>query len=445
MLLPRAYRVTTAALTPLAVLYLMHRRRRGKEDAARFGERFGFAGRERPPGPLLWMHAASVGEANSLLALIERLRQQRPEIGLLVTTATVASARLLDRQLPAGATHQFAPVDLRGCVERFLDRWRPDMAIWVESELWPNLVLATHARAIPMMLLNARLSARSYQGWQRLPGLIRPMLAAFDVCLAQDDEQAARFRRLGAAGAASVGDLKTAAAMLPVDPAALTALRRQIGARPVWVAASTHPGEEEAAAAAHRLLAAQLRNPLTIIAPRHERRGDEVAALLGERGLRVARRSRNEAIGGDTEIYLADTMGELGLFYRLAGIAFIGGSLAAQGGHNPFEAARLDCAVLHGPDMSNCAGMAAALAGEGASETVRDAAELAAAVAQLLAEPNTRAERAAAGARAAAAGLATLDRVLQRLEPWLEPIAPVRHSPFAAREDRPARRADARP
>jgi 3-deoxy-D-manno-octulosonic-acid transferase len=445
--LPRLYRALTGVLTPLVILYLLRRRRRGKEDRARFAERLGIAGLDRPPGPLLWMHAASVGEATSLLALIERLRQQRPGIEVLITTATVASAQLLARQLPAGTRHQFVSVDLHRCVERFLDHWRPDLALWVESELWPNLVLATHTRAIPMVLVNGRLSARSYERWQHLPGLIRPMLAAFALCLAQDGKQAERFRRLGAVTAGSVGDLKAAAALLPVDPAALTALRRQVGARPVWVAASTHAGEEEAAAEAHRLLAAQIGNPLTIIAPRHERRGAEIAATLSERGFRVARRSRNQPIGGETEIYLADTMGELGLFYRLAGIAFIGGSLAANGGHNPFEAARLDCAVLHGPDMSNCAAMAAALDAAGATETVADAAELAAAVARLLADPNTRAERAAAGARAAASGFATLDRVLEQLAPWLDRMIAAANiaCPIVAQADRPARRADARP
>ncbi|HZT87136.1 MAG TPA: 3-deoxy-D-manno-octulosonic acid transferase [Stellaceae bacterium] len=446
-MLPGFYRAATSALAPFALLYLLHRRRRGKEDAVRFRERLGRAGRERPDAPLVWMHAASVGEATSVLALIERLRAQRPGVEILITTGTVASAQLLDRRLPQGARHQFVPVDLRGCVERFLDHWRPDLALWVESELWPNLVLATHRRGIPMALVNGRLSARSYERWQLLPGLIRPMLGAFSLCLAQDAQQAERFRRLGAETATSVGDLKAAAAMLPVDPAALTALRRQIGARPVWVAASTHPGEEEAVADAHGLMQARIGNLLTIVAPRHERRSGEVATLLRAHGLTVARRSRSEPITPDTQVYLADTMGELGLFYRLAGIAFIGGSLAPNGGHNPFEAARLDCAVLHGPDMSNCATMAAALREAGAAEPVANAAELAAAVARLLADPNLRAERAAAGARAALGGFATLDRVLQLLASWLDAIGPATGTDVAALDAaaRPARRADARP
>ncbi len=254
-MLPHLYRALTLALTPLVPVYLARRRRRGKEDGLRLCERRGSPSQARPAGPLVWVHAASIGEATTMLRLIERLLQTRPGLQILVTTGTVASARLLDTRLPAGARHQFAPVDLPGWVAQFLDHWRPDLALWVESELWPNLVLATHARGIPMLLINGRLSARSYRRWRKLPGLIRPMLGAFAQCLAQDAEQARRLRRLGAREVAAVGDLKAAGAALPVDHAALSDLRRQIGSRPMWLAASTHMGEEEIAAAAHRRLA----------------------------------------------------------------------------------------------------------------------------------------------------------------------------------------------
>src|SRR5437870_257288 len=246
------------------------------------------------------------------------------------------------------------PGDLPRPGERVLDHWCPDLAIWVESELWPNLVFATQRRAIPMLLVNGRLSARSQARWRLLPGLIRRMLQGFALCLAQDETQAERFQRLGAPEVASVGDLKAAAAPLAADPAALAELRRQIGARPLWLAASTHAGEEEIAVAAHRHVGEAHRDLLTIIAPRHPVRAAEIAERLRAGGLRIARRAAGETITPDTEIYLTDTLGELGLFFRLTGIAFIGGSLVGKGGHNPFEAARLDCAVLHGPDMANC-------------------------------------------------------------------------------------------
>jgi len=423
--LPHLYRTLTLPLAPLADIYLQHRCRQGKEDAVRVGERRGIPGVVRPHSKLVWIHAASVGEATTMLGLIERLLEMRPELEILVTTGTVASARLLEQRLPRRARHQFVPADLPRWIARFLDHWRPDLALWVESELWPNLVLATHARGIPMILVNGRLSARSYRRWRRWPGLIGPILGAFALCLAQDREQAERLRRLGAREIAHVGDLKAAADPLPVDRAQLRQLEREIGSRPIWLAASTHAGEEEIAADVHRRLVADHPGLLTIIAPRHPTRGDAVAGVLTARGMRIAQRSRDEPITNATDVYLADTMGELGVFYALAGIAFIGGSLATKGGHNPFEAARLDCAVLHGPDMSNCAGMAAALAAAGAVETVTGTDGLAHAVSALLADPRLRGERAAAGICVAAAGAGVLDAVLAHLAPWLDRLAPM--------------------
>jgi 3-deoxy-D-manno-octulosonic-acid transferase len=371
----------------------------------------------------VWVHAASVGEATAVLGLIERVLAERPGLEFLVTTGTVTSARLLAARLPARARHQFAPLDFPACVARFLDHWRPDLALWVESELWPNLVLATRARGIPAVLVNARLSARAYARWRRVRGLIAPVLGAYALCLAQSEEQAERFRALGAGTVRSVGDLKAAAAPLPADPAALSRLRQAVAARPLWLAASTHEGEEEIAAAVHRALTARHPGLLTIIAPRHPARGEEIAAKLRGHGLGLARRSRHERIEAGTDIYLADTMGELGLFYRLSEIAFVGGSLAARGGHNPFEAARLECAVLLGPDTGNCSALAEALLAADAAETVTRES-LAAAVSALLDDPRRRAERIAAGLRVAAAGADVLDAVLDPLAPWLDRLAP---------------------
>jgi 3-deoxy-D-manno-octulosonic-acid transferase len=424
MFWPVLYRALTAAATPIVTRYLDVRCRRGKEDGARLGERFGVTSASRPSAPLVWVHAASVGEASSVLALIERIVAERPAVEVLMTTGTVAAARLLQTRLPSRARHQFVPVDLPRAVERFLDHWHPELAIWVESELWPNLVLATHRRGIPMLLANARLSARSLARWRPLPGLVRPVLQAFALCLAQDEVQAERFRQLGADPVASVGDLKSAAAPLDGDPAALALLRHQIGARPVWLAASTHAGEEEIAAAAHVLVARDHPGLLTVLAPRHPVRGPGIAEMLRARGLSTARRGAGEAISADTEVYAADTLGELGLFFRLAGIAFIGGSLVGRGGHNPFEAARLDCAVLHGPDMTNCAAMAGALDAGGAALTVGDAESLAGAVSRLLDDPAERTARAKAAARIAAASGGALDAVLDRCAPWLDALAP---------------------
>lgn len=421
----RAYRALTTAMGPLVTLYLIRRLARGKEDRARFAERRGVASVARPENPLVWIHAASIGEAVSMLALIDALVEGRPALSVLVTTGTVTSARLLAARLPAGrAWHQYVPVDRPAYVRRFLDHWRPDLALWVESELWPNLITEAHARGTPLLLINGRMSRRSFENWQRWPGLIGPVIGAFDLCLAQDAVQAERLRQLGAQRALCVGNLKSAAGPLPVNESELARLAAQAAGRPLWLAASTHDGEEDVAAEAHSVLKQHWPDLLTLIVPRHPARASAVAASLQAKGLSLARRSLAEPITRETEIYLGDTLGELGLFYRLAGIAFIGGSLVPMGGHNPLEAALLDCAVLHGPDMSNCAAIARDLAAAGAALTVCDATELAEALGRLLADPAERARRAAAGLDVAADNRAVLDAVMERIAPWLDRLTP---------------------
>jgi len=364
---------------------------------------------------------------------------------VLMTTGTVAAARVLEHRLPPRTRHQYVPVDVPNAVERFLRHWHPDLAIWVESELWPNLALATQRRGIPLILANARLSARSQARWQRFPGLVRPMLGGFSLCLAQDEVQAERLRSLGAEIVECLGDLKAAAPPLSVDPAGLARLSRQIGTRPLWLAASTHPGEEEFVAAAHARVARAVPELLTIVAPRHPVRGPGIADMLEQHGLNAARRAAEEPITPETDVYIADTLGELGLFFCLCGVAFIGGSLVRRGGHNPFEAARLDCAILHGPDMSNCAGMAEALRAGDACERVEDTTSLADAVARLLRDPAERDRRADAAARVAAANSGTLDAVLERLAPFLDKLGPVVEVSRTASIPRVVAGRDARP
>ncbi|HVM81867.1 MAG TPA: 3-deoxy-D-manno-octulosonic acid transferase [Stellaceae bacterium] len=423
MTLVPIYRGLTTLLGPVVDLYLSRRVARGKEDPLRIGERMGRTKRPRRPGPLIWIHAASIGEAVSTLALIDRIAAERPSLNMLVTTGTVTSAHLLETRLPTGfAWHQYVPIDRLAYVRRFLDHWRPDLALWVESELWPNLITESHRRGIPLILLNARMSQGSFRRWQRLPALARPILGAFDLCLAQDELQAQKFEALGASRVLSVGDLKLAAAPLPLDQPALDRLTAEIGDRPHWLAASTHAGEEAVVAKAHRTLERSFPDLLTVIAPRHPARGPEIAEMLASKGLSVARRSLGERIDRACDVYLADTLGELGTFYRLCGIAFIGGSLGSNGGHNPVEAAILECAILHGPNMANAAAVAGALARAGATETVRDAAGLAAAVGRLLAEPELRRRRTALASAVADRDRAVLDRILEHLGPWLDRI-----------------------
>lgn len=377
-----AYLAVSRLAGPAAGPLLRHRLARGKEDSARLPERLGKAGLPRPAGRLAWVHAASVGEANSALPLVSALLA-RASAAVLVTTGTVTSARRMAAALPPGALHQFAPVDTAGAVRAFLDHWRPDLAVWIESELWPRLVVETARRGVPMAMVNARLSEASFRRWQRLPGMARRLLGSFRTILAQDEETVARVQRLGGA-VRFAGNLKALVEPPACDEAEFRAIRAEIGDRPVWLAASTHPGEEPVVLQAQKAL--RTRDALLVLAPRHPERGDEVAGLVAGKGFRSVRRSAGEVPATDTQVWLADTLGEMGLWYRLAPVAFVGGSLVAVGGHTPFEPVQLRCTVLHGPHVANFAPSYAALDGAGGALAVADAGEIALAVDGLFAD-----------------------------------------------------------
>jgi len=416
------YRAAATAAGPALRFYLRRREEAGKEDRARIGERFGIASQTRPAGALVWVHAASVGESVSVLPLLERIAASRPELILLVTTGTVTSARLMADRLPDRAIHQYVPLDRVQWVRAFLDHWRPDLALWVESEFWPILLSETRARGIPAVLVNARISPRSFAKWRRAPGLIHTLLASFALCLAQDEQDADCLRRLGAEHVRLAGNLKFAGPPPPADFTELAALERMVEGRPCWIAASTHRGEEEIVAAAHRALAATHPRVVTIIVPRHPTRGPEVAAMLRARGLATALRSAGEPIAPDTAIYVADTMGELGMFYRLSNVVFVGGSLVAHGGQNVLEAAKLGCAIVHGPSMENFRAISAELAAAGATETVANAESLAAAIAPLLDDEALRERRGGAALSVANGKTGILDAVLGTLAPFLDAL-----------------------
>ncbi len=417
------YRGLTEAAAPFVRLYLDRRVAQDKEDPARISERFGVASRPRPPGPLVWLHAASVGEAQSALSLIERMLAGWDALHVLVTTGTVTSAQLLGERLPNRSFHQFVPLDRVAWVRRFLEHWRPDLTLWMESDLWPNLLRESVRRGRPLVLVNGRMSRRSFERWLRARSFARCLLRGFALCLAQTDEQAERLRRLGAQRVKCVGNLKYSAAPLPVEEAELRRLRAACAGRPVWLAASTHPEEEPLVAEAHRMLATRFPGLLTVIVPRHPTRGPEIASMLAGAGLRLARRGVGSLPKPKDDIYLADTLGELGLFYRLVEIAFIGGSNGSHGGHNPLEAAQLGCAVLHGPDMANFRSVAEALRAAGAACEVDGAAALAQAVGRLLENPDARARQIAAARRVAAENRDVVERVIDELRPFLDSLA----------------------
>ena len=414
-----AYHAATDLAAPLLRRHVARRVAAGKEERARLDERFGIASLERPAGRLAWLHGASVGETQSLLALIETLRAREPGLHFLVTSGTVTSARLLAQRQGANILHQYLPLDRRAWAARFLDHWRPDFALWVESEFWPNLLNAARARGIPLALVNGRLSAKSAARWRWAPSLIRPVVEDFRVVLAQDEVQAQRLAALGARAPQALGNLKFAAAPLAADAAGLSALQAATTGRDVWLAASTHPGEEAIFAAAHRSLKARWPRLLTVIAPRHAERGAAIAGELRADGFSLARRSQSEAIDPATDIYLADTLGELGLFYRLAKVVFVAGSYRWQG-HNPIEPALLGSAVASGPNVANFHDVFERMRKAGAV-TIASEADLTEVIDRLLADPGPAGARAAAFARQQAEGI--LLRLVAALEPVISPPA----------------------
>lgn len=417
------YRGVTTAAAPLIGPYLRTRLRAGKEEAGRLSERYGITAVPRPEGPVIWIHAASVGESLSMLPVLDRLSAEWEGVRIVITTGTVTSARILADRLPVCAVHQFVPLDRAAWVRRFLDHWRPDLALWVESEFWPNLLQETARRKVPLVLLNARISPRSFRGWRRFRGTIGNLLGCFDLCMAQSEDEAQRLGALGAKQVRAPGNLKLAAPPLPNDAAELARLQAMIGNRPVWLASSTHPGEDEVIGAAHdRLCGGGLDDLLTIIVPRHAERGPSIADMLGGNGLTITLRSRGDEITADTDVYIADTMGELGLFYRLAEVVFVGGSLIPHGGQNMLEPARLDCAVLHGPHMENFPVITREFAEAGASSTVANADEIAEAVRALLTDETMRHKRMEAGREVAGQKAEILDAVFALLEPYLSAI-----------------------
>ncbi len=402
-----AYRAAAAALTPAIPVFLRQRAAIGKENRARAGERLGVAGRKRPEGTLVWFHGASVGECVAALPVIEKLTAEK-KANVLVTSGTVASAEMMEKRLPKSAIHQFVPVDTPRATERFLSHWRPNAGLFVDSDLWPNLILGAHRLGTKLALINARISERSFEGWRWAPRTAAAILSSFDVCLAQDEIFAARFKALGCPDVQVSGSLKADAPPLAADETKLAALRTAIGERPLLLAAQTHPGEDETILPAHDMLRRSFPELLTIIVPRHVGRAGDIEMLCGTRTVRV--RSRGEMPEAATAVYVADTMGELGLFYRLARFAFVGGTLVPMGGHNPLEPARLHCAVIAGPHIANSASAFEAIFAAQGFGSVHSAAEIAGIAARLIANG---AESEAAG-NAAFTGATTLGGAVEK-------------------------------
>jgi 3-deoxy-D-manno-octulosonic-acid transferase len=421
MSLLKLYRLATIAATPFASALLNWRARHGREDPERLAERMGESDRPRPGGRLVWLHGASLGETLSLLPLIDRFIQRGLEV--LVTSGTVSSAKVLSARLPAGAFHQYAPLDAPKFIERFLDHWRPDIAVFAESELWPNIVAAVCARGAPLVLANARISRKSAERWRAIPGAAKSVFGAVDLCLAQDSDNAARFLALGARCVRIAGNLKFDVPPPPADSAKLAEFNGAIGARPAWAAVSTHAGEEDIVLDAHLEMAAKTPSLLTIIAPRHRERATEIVEAARARGLNVALRSKDAEPRRDVDVYVVDSVGELGLVFRSVGVVLMGKSLLPGGGQNPIEPAKLGCAILHGPYVENFSEVYNELAAAKAAARVADAASVARAAHYLLSEPARMRKMGRAAAETVERLGGASRGIMNAVEPYLAQLA----------------------
>lgn len=350
------YHITAASASVLERI-LQKRLDKGKEDPARIQEKKAIISKNRPPGALLWLHAASIGEAQSALILMDKCLEKHPkDLSILLTTGTLSSARLMEKRLPANTFHQFAPLDHPLWVETFLDHWEPDFVLWMESELWPNMLAAIKKRFIPAMLVNARLSSRSFKLWSCVKPLAQTVLSTFDKILCQTPEDQDFFNRLGAPQTIVTNNIKYSAKPLTFDKEEFKRLHECTATRPIWLLASSHNGEEDMACRIHEIVKRHIPELLTIIVPRHPERRVDIAQQCAAYNLKITWRGEHKALpDDDDDLYIADTFGELGLFYRLAPIACIGRSFSNDGGggHNPIEPAQLGCAILHGPHVQN--------------------------------------------------------------------------------------------
>ncbi|MGE0502892.1 MAG: lipid IV(A) 3-deoxy-D-manno-octulosonic acid transferase [Rhizobiaceae bacterium] len=416
-----AYRWTGAATYPLVGGYLAYRASRGKEDHARRGERYGITQRQRPEGPLLWMHAASVGETVAVIPLMERVAELG--VGIVLTTGTVTSANVAAERLGRHVIHQYVPLDMKPAVKNFLDHWSPDLAIMAESEIWPVTIMELGQRRVPQILVNGRMSDRSFAAWSKRSYLAEAIFENLSHVAAQSDQDGERFLALGARPVTVTGNLKGDTQPPPADVRAVGAIEAQIGPRRTWAAISTHAGEEAVAARVHATLRPRHPDLLTIIVPRHPERAGALADEFAAMGLKVVRRSDGGRIRADTDIYLGDTIGEMGLYLRLTEIAFVGRSLTAEGGQNPLEPAMLGTAVLAGLNVQNFRESYQRLIASGGAKLVKDREMLAGAVNFLLNNASARREMIRAGEGTVNEMRGALAKTMRVLQPFIQPLS----------------------
>lgn len=375
----RAWMLATRVLAHPIIWVSRYLHRRMGAPSDRFQERLGQANRTGKGG-VIWFHAASLGEVMQIAPLVDTLEQTQ-NASILVTTTTQAGADWVARELPS-VFHQFVPIDVPSAVNRFLDHWSPRIAIFVEGDLWPRLVVETQSRRIPQVLLNARHSRTR----ARFSAIFSRLLAPFSLVTCRSQTVVDEILSLGLSPAQVklLPDLRVAATKLPAPAKVVHPLSETIGSRPVWLAASTHADDEQAVLAAHGKIVEHFPNALLIIAPRHPKRGAPLQTLAMDRGFATARRSLNETLNENAQVYIADTLGELGVFFALSPVAFVGGSFGQEGGHNPYEPASFGTAILSGPQIKNFEDAYALLIEKGAAQQVENSADLGRVLANLL-------------------------------------------------------------
>ncbi len=346
------YKFFCFSMFPLILTFYMVRKFRGKEDLYRFSERKGLATIDRPNGKLVWLHCASVGEAQSALPIIKKLIKEI-DANFLITTGTISSYQIIKKRVPKKVYHQYIPIDLNRYNKRFLKYWNPDLVLWFESELWPNILLLLQERNIKHLIINARMSEKSFQKWKYFPSTAKKILSGFDLCITQSKEDSIKFKFFGTENVIDLVNIKYFVPKLDVESDQLKFFTNSFKGRKVWLAASTHEGEELLVADIHISLSKKIPNLLTIIAPRHPNRRKSIEKMLLEKKLDFSIRSRGEIPDFKTDIYLADSIGEMGLWYSICKIVFLGKSIIGKGGQNPIEPSLFGCAVICGSHVEN--------------------------------------------------------------------------------------------